>query len=90
MKPDKKSPEPAKVGALSDTKEAVNNLSTTLTDQAEIVNTSELKTIYNTLIDNLKEINHGIVSLELHIRDGRPCRFTVSRNESFLVGGGDK
>jgi hypothetical protein len=35
-------------------------------------------------------VNYGIVTLRLHIEAGRLVRYTVDREQSFLVGGTSK
>jgi len=89
MRPNKKSPA-LPDGALSETNsKALNNV--ILSDHVKNVNSSEtsLKTIFDVLLDNIKKINHGTVSLELHVRDNRPWRFEICRNESFIIGKGE-
>jgi len=88
MIPNKKSPALPDGASETDSKVLDNVI---LPDQVKTVNSSEasLKTIFDVLLDNTKKINHGTVSLELHVRDNRPWRFEISRNESFIIGKGE-
>jgi len=83
---DKKSPVPAKDRALSETisSKALNDV--IIPNKTEIVNS--LKTAFNDLLKNAENLNHGIVSLELHFRGGQPWRYSINRNESFIIGEG--
>lgn len=50
------------------------------------------KTIpHNDLMEQVLEeamsLSHGVVTLELHVRDGRPVRAVVSRSRSLLLEG---
>ena len=41
------------------------------------------------LTDETHGLTHGIVTLQIHIREGSPYRYVVSREISFLCGGGE-
>jgi len=57
----------------------------TLTNKAEFV---KLETVFNSLFEASKSVKHGIVSVELHIRDGQPWRYSLQKSESFFLTGG--
>lgn len=42
------------------------------------------------VLSEAASLSHGIVTLELHVRDGRPVRAVVSRSRSILLEGGAK
>jgi hypothetical protein len=86
MSVDKKSPVPAKDRALSETNSRTFN--NVIPDKTNIVKNT-LETAFNSLLKNAENLDHGIVSLELHFRDGQPWRYSVNRNESFIIGEGE-
>jgi len=79
---DKKSPIPAKDRALSET----NSRTLNIPDKTETVKNT-LETAFNDLLKNAENLNHGIVSLELHFRGGQPWRYVIDRQVSFLCNG---
>jgi len=88
MSVDKKSPISAKDRTLSQTlsSKALNDV--ILPDKEKIVKNT-LETAFNDLLKNAENLNHGIVSLELHFRGGQPWRYSINRNQSFILGGGE-
>ena len=57
-------------------------------------NTNEKTILYKDLINQVfiesESLSHGIVTLEIHVRDSRPVRAVVSRSQSILLEGGAK
>ena len=51
----------------------------------EIIHVREL---VNQVLSEGASVSHGIVTLEIHIRDGRPVRAVVSRSRSMILEGG--
>jgi len=41
------------------------------------------------LMSEMHNLTHGILTLQIHFREGSPYRYTVSRETSFLCGKGE-
>lgn len=81
----KENPIPARNGVITETNKADNSI---LTEQSEIVKPAALETAFKALIEDSKNVKHGVVELCIHYRDGRPSRYTITHHESFLLGEG--
>lgn len=49
------------------------------------LNITDFPEIFKAALDETQGLDHGIVRLELHVRDGRLYRYEVSRTRSVLV-----
>jgi hypothetical protein len=58
------------------------------TDKLNITSSDDLfnalQEVFNNLITESRNLAHGIISLEIHLRDNHPYRYTINRQASFL------
>jgi hypothetical protein len=67
----------------TDNKNCNNSLIVTASD--DFVNT--LQTAFKNLVDESKDLTHGVLSIEFHIRDKKLYRYVLNKQLSFLSSG---
>lgn len=78
----KKDPAAATGGVLGGRKPHLLADKNKISDNKAIVNT--LKSAFENLQNEAGNLSHGIITLQIHFRDGFPHRYTINREVSFL------
>ena len=83
----KKNSHTAASGAVESDTETVNRykIKAALSDN----NVNAFQAVLQNLMSEMHNLSHGILTLQIHFREGNLYRYTINRETSFLCGKGE-